>query len=319
MRRNSGMLRQSIWIDAMGFTWEKITYRGSDAAEITGYEGQLPDLKIPEEMEGLPVRSIAAHAFSGRSDIRSVVLPESLVTMHLFAFYNCPRLETMELYNSADDYYDGVIRQCPLLRTITVRCVQPENYVVIRSMLQDVDVTLTFRLLDPEGRERIRLTFPEYVNEAKEDTMARAIHFSIEGAGMAYRECVGKRTLDLAGYDRLLGRLTDYDFDVAARIAFGRLLYPEGLSEQAEGGYESFLRDNDEKTLRFLIREDEEHSSMEEIRLMTGRSLIGEEGLKTALEEASELGRSEVCSALMEYRAQSGSGSGAGETLRLDW
>ena len=127
--------------------------------------------------------------------------------------------------------------------------------MVIRSMLQDVDVTLTFRLLDPEGRERIRLTFPEYVNEAKEDTMARAIHFSIEGAGMAYRECVGKRTLDLAGYDRLLGRLTDYDFDVAARIAFGRLLYPEGLSEQAEGGYETFLRDNDEKTLRFLIRE----------------------------------------------------------------
>ena len=58
---------------------------------------------------------------------------------------------------------------------------------------------------------------------------------------------------------------------------------------------------------------------MEEIRLMTGRSLIGEEGLKSALEEASELGRSEVCSALMEYRAQSGSGSGAGETLRLDW
>ena len=97
------MLRQSIWIDAMGFTWEKITYRGSDAAEITGYEGKLPDLKIPEEMEGLPVRSIAAHAFSGRSDIRSVVLPESLVTMHLFAFYNCPRLETMELCNSADD------------------------------------------------------------------------------------------------------------------------------------------------------------------------------------------------------------------------
>ena len=87
------MLRQSIWIDVMGFTWEKITYRGSDAAEITGYEGRLPDLEIPEKMEGLPVRSIAAHAFSGRSDIRSVVLPESLVTMHLFAFYNCPRLE----------------------------------------------------------------------------------------------------------------------------------------------------------------------------------------------------------------------------------
>lgn len=58
--------------------------------------------------------------------------------------------------------------------------------------------------------------------------MARAIHFSIEGAGMAYRECVGKHRLDLAGYDRLLEKLTAYDAAAAVRIAFGRLMYPEG-------------------------------------------------------------------------------------------
>lgn len=303
----------------MGFIWEKISYQGKEAAQINGYEGKIPDLVIPEKIEGLQVRSIAAHAFSGRNDIRSAVLPESLVTLRPFAFYNCPELKTMELYNTTDDYYDGVIRQCPCLREIAVHCVRPENYVIVRSMLQDVDVTLMFRLLDPEETERIRLTFPEYVNEAKEDTMARAIHFSIEGAGMAYRECVGKKALDLAGYDRLLGRLTDYDFDVAAQIAFGRLLYPEGLSETAREGYEAFLRENDGKALRYLIHEDERRSCVPETRLMTERGLIGENGLDAALKEAADQGRTGLCSILMEYRGslrESGNGAAA---LSLEW
>lgn len=303
----------------MGFIWEKITWQGQEAAQISGYEGKIPDLMIPETIEGLPVRSIAAHAFSGRKDIRSAALPENLVTIRPFAFYNCPQLKTLELYNTTDDYYDGVIRQCPSLGQIAVHCVQPENYVIIRSMLQDVDVTLTFRLLDPEGMEQIRLTFPEYVNEAKEDTMARAIHFSIEGAGMAYRECVGKKVLDLAGYDRLLGRLTDYDFDVASQIAFGRLLYPAELSETAREGYETFLRGNDEKALSYLIREDERNSSVSETRLMTQRGLIGERGLDAALKEAADHERTELCSLLMEYRGELQKNEGGGAALSLEW
>ena len=303
----------------MGFIWEKITCLGKEAAQIGGYEGNIPDLVIPETIEGLPVCSIAAHAFSGRNDIRSAVLPESLVTLRPFAFYNCPELKTMDLYNTTDDYYDGVIRQCPVLGEITVHCVQPENYVIVRSMLQDVDVTLTFRLLDPEGTERIRRTFPEYVNEAREDTMARAIHFSIEGAGMAYRECVEKRALNLAEYDRLLGRLTDYDFDVAAQIAFGRLLYPEGLSDTAREGYEKFLRENDEKALRYLIHEDERKSCVLETRLMTERGLIEDKGLDAAMKEAADRGRTGLCSILMEYRGDLRESGNRATALSLDW
>lgn len=303
----------------MGVTWQESTFRGEAAAEITGYEGAIPDLEIPGELEGRPVRSIAAHAFSDRTDLRSVCLPESLVTLRPFVFYNCAGLKTIRLCNTTEDCYDGVIRQCRKLHEIYVKCVCPENYILIRSLLQDVDGMLTFHLLDSAGEETAQLTFPEYVNEAKEDTMARAIHFSIEGAGMAYRECVGKKKLDFAGYDRLLSRLTEYDFDAAARIAFGRLLYPEELSDKAGTEYEAFLKDNDEKVLEFLIREDEEKSSVPQLRLLTGRRLIGDQGLDAALEMAAEKERTGLCSILMEYRAARDKTEEKGVTFSLDW
>ena len=287
-----------------------------EAVQVTGYDGRLSDLFVPEEIDARPVRSIAGHAFEHRKELRSVFLPENLTTLRSFAFYGCSALASMELYNTTDDYYDGVIRQCPSLRCITVHCVRPDNYVIVREMLRDMDGTLQFRLMTAEGE--IRLTFPEYVNEAKEDTMARAIHFSIEGAGMAYRECVGRRTLDLAGYDRLLGRLTDYDFDAAAQIALGRLACPAGLSEKSAAGYEEFLRSGDGKALAWVVRSADGPERRENLSLLTSRQLIGRAALEEGLDLASSLGETGICSVLMEYRRQVFP-SDAPETFSLDW
>lgn len=302
----------------MGLLWERKEFRTEAYAEITGFDGSLRDLVIPEQLEGLAVRSIAAHAFEGREELRSAVLPKTLVTLRPFAFYNCINLKTMELFNTTDDYYDGVIRQCAALDCITVHCSQPDDYIIVRSMLQDVDVTLTFRLLLAEGE--LRLTFPEYVNEAKEDTMARAIHFSIEGAGMAYRECVGKKSIDLPGYDRLLQRLTAYDLSVGAEIAFGRLRYPIGLSAGAREGYERFLSENDEKILQVLVQAENEAESENNLRLMTERRLIGETALDAALQLAAEQGKAGLCARLIAYRGESAAQGKAGSgALSLEW
>lgn len=300
----------------MGLQFETITQKGEICLQVTGSDGGIRDLAVPEAENGVPVRSIGGHAFAGRKDLRSVRLPENLKTIRSFAFYDCPSLLKMELYNTTDDYYDGVIRQCPALRLITVHCVKPDDFVIVREMLQDVDVTLRFRLLTAEGE--LRLTFPEYVSEAREDTMARAIHFSIEGAGMAYRECVGKKTLDLTGYDRLLPRLTDYDFAVAADIALGRLSCPVRLSPEAEKGYEDFLQDHDEKALELLIREDSEESRTADVRMMAEKRLIGPQALEAGLELASKEGRVEIGAVLMDYRR----GEAAAQTpdsFSLDW
>ena len=42
----------------MPLTYEKIQYLREDCIEITGYEGTVRVLTVPDTIEGLPVRSI---------------------------------------------------------------------------------------------------------------------------------------------------------------------------------------------------------------------------------------------------------------------
>jgi hypothetical protein len=303
----------------MGYIYEKMSWRGQEAIEITGYEGSLSDMTIPDAVQGLPVRSIAAHAFSDRDELRSVHLGRNVKVLRPFSFYNCKGLQSMELYNTTDDYYDGVIRQCPALEEITVHVTEEENYIILRSMLQDVDGMLSFHLMyGDDSSKELYLTFPEYVNEAREDTMARAIHFSIEGAGMAYRECVGKRQLDLSGYDRLLERLTRDDDAAAAKIALGRLLYPSGLSEGARKEYEDFLRDNSGRIVELLIQKDADRSQTAPLRLMTDRNLIDRAALEKGMILAAKKGRIELGGILMEHRSRQQENT-AFPGLQLEW
>ena len=239
----------------MGFTYEKKTAAAGPFIEITGYEGEAPSLTVPDEIEGLPVRSIGNHALADRSDVREITLPRTLKTLHLFAFQNDANLEKIRVFDTADDCYDGVIRSCDALREIAVEMTGENNYVLMRELLQDTDNALSFLLHWPAGEGKqektLRLTFPEYVREAREDTMARAIHFTIEGAGMAYRECVEKHALLLTEYDRLLPRLTSYDDLSAAEICLDRLMYPEALGEAARAQYETWLLGHTEKVLLY--------------------------------------------------------------------
>ncbi len=54
---------------------------------------------IPEEIEGIPVKSIADHAFENHTGLQEVILPERLNEIGSYAFA-CPNLETINLPES---------------------------------------------------------------------------------------------------------------------------------------------------------------------------------------------------------------------------
>lgn len=286
----------------MSFTYVKQTARdGSEYIEITGLQSRQSRVSVPDSLEGLLVRSIGSHAFAERSFLRELIVPASVKTLRSFAFYACQNLERLSLHDTTDDYYDGVIRQCTGLRQITIEG-SGENFILMKQMLADVDMALRFRLL--LGGKEIRLTFPEYVSEAREDTMARAIHFSTWGSGIAYRECVTKKNIDLSEYDRLLPRLTDYDFASAAEISLDRLMFPEGLVAAAEKQYRDFVKERSERILKLLIGQED----VQAVSFLSAEGLIGKEALEPSLSLASQKGESEICAVLMEEQKKYGSG-----------
>ena len=85
----------------MAYCYEKKTDRkGNIYIEITGYEGSIRHLVIPRMIENIPVRSIGKYAFSGREDLCSLTLPETIDTLGRQAFYNCKKLRTIVVKTS---------------------------------------------------------------------------------------------------------------------------------------------------------------------------------------------------------------------------
>ena len=219
--------------------------------EITGYEGSVAHLNVPDEIDGINVETIGNHSFSGRSDLVSVSLPESIRTLYGFAFHNCRNLKKISLYDSIDDYYDGVCRQCDSLKDIEI-VLNRGWFEVVRNFLADYDGTLRFMLTLSDG-SRSCLTFPAYVYDFNENTMARTIQFSIAGSGMFYRECVDRRSMDYRGYDRLFEKALIDGNAVSEDIAIGRVLYPVELADGFRDMYESYIGKNSESILLRLV------------------------------------------------------------------
>ena len=75
-----------------------IIYEISDdgSLSVVGYDGYSPEVVIPSEYQGLPVRSIAESAFSG-SGITKVIIPNSVTSIGGKAFFNCTKLRIVSI------------------------------------------------------------------------------------------------------------------------------------------------------------------------------------------------------------------------------
>lgn len=291
--------------------------------EITGYEGTLSDLVVPAQIEGLPVEAIGNHSFSGRQDLKSVTLPETVKTLYGFAFHNCRNLKKISLFDSIDDYYDGVCRQCDSLSEIDIT-INRSWFEVIRNFLADNDRTLHFtvRVRQEEGgREKeilkpgslvgsvsyitSSLTFPEYVYDFNENTMARTIQFSIAGSGMFYRECVDRRSINYREYDKLFEKAKIDGGSVSEDIAIGRLIFPVELDERYRQMYEEYVSGCGLSILKRYIEGAKENTEAiniikELLKHSREKNLFSNDTIDKAISYSVELGLTQVTAVLME-------------------
>ena len=93
--------------------------------------------------------------------------------------------------------------------------------------------------------ETARVIFPEYYDEAVENTPARITVSNIHGAGQKYRYCFEGRKFRFDRYDKMfVYEKAEESVLMASKIAVTRLQYPKGLWESAKKEYEKFLMEN---------------------------------------------------------------------------
>ena len=303
----------------------RIHYRViGEQIEIIRCFGADPQIVLPERIEGLPVVRTAAYAFSDRKgaeeeDVRifeteghrmfgdsgsllaggtvqSVSFPDTMEKIGRYVFYGCRNLRELSFSDRLADIGSGAFTGCRSLCRLKVNLTDGEKTCVkeiLGELWQRIDVTLL-----REGEEA-RLVFPEHYEEAVENTPARILFTQHHGSGNNYRQCFYNREADYRKYDALfyLAKAQDKT-EVLTDLAFSRLMYPVGLTVDAEAEYESYVRAHQREVLEYLTDREE----MPMLREMAKRDLWERGALDAAIDHAARKGRREVLSFLMDEK-----------------
>lgn len=87
---------------------------------ITGYAGEVSELIIPAEINGVKVTAIGPSAFSSHNELISVVLPEGVTSIGQQAFSWCENLESITLPESLLTIDTEAFSWCTKLITVTL-------------------------------------------------------------------------------------------------------------------------------------------------------------------------------------------------------
>lgn len=282
---------------------------------------QATAVEVPSEIDGYPVTEIGSYAFSEsggkriedvvkldfttssiefsiESSIEEIILPCTIERIGRYAFYNCRNLKRIQFYNTLKDLGAGAFTGCHKVREIDVTFIGNEKSC-LREFLLDLpeEQTLFYHSEDGEAK----LVFPEFFEEAVENTPARILETHTHGSGMMYRNCFVQRELQFHLYDERFEWAKGCEFkETLFHLVFSRLLYPYRLSEKAEKKYQGFLKVHFEECAKWAANQKLE----KEIHYLTAHCVEHIEELEILIQEVNKQNEAGMLSFLMDYKHQ---------------
>ncbi len=187
--------------------------------------------------------------------LKELRLPAHLKKVGAYALYNCENLRKLEFYSTTLDWGAGVFTGCRGVEQLTVH-VDEERKSCLREVLAELRQTLEVVYL-PEGVPRegtasgveksaaasgARLIFPEFFEEAVENTPARILVTETHGCGQKYRNAFVQTQFQFKEYDSLFPHVRVQEPEpLTARLALERLMYPYRLEERYARQYREYL------------------------------------------------------------------------------
>lgn len=267
-------------------------------------------IEVPAQIEGMPVTVLASYIFSQArrepdqkaaicgNQVKEIVLPDTVREIGNYAFYGCYYLEALTLSHRTHDIAGGAFTGCRHLKNLTFRMEQAEGYCM-KDVLSEVHHELKVKLVYPNAV--CTLLFPEYYEEAVENTPARQLETQFHGSGYSYRQCFQDGVFQFGEYDRLFQEAQNLESeDFCIELAVTRLMEKARLSQDAEGVYQSYLMEHRMSAAGWCI----EFEQNETLEFLTRFIDWQEEELSDLIKEANAKGRLEIQSVLMDYKYQ---------------
>ena len=283
---------------------------GASAASthFSGERTERPDASVNAAVQNSERLSTLPPALCGRR-LRAVVLPDALAAIGNYAFYGCDNLKTVSFPASIRRIGSGLFNSCPALSVLVFRQAvsaappaTPATPALLQEVLRTVNHEVEVRLQDPSGQDAVRLLFPEYYEEPKENTPARIIEIIWHGTGYQYRQCFLQRKLQYSQYDSLLPAADAQEMpQTLVRLCLDRLITPAELSRVHLESYVSCLRKQPDALWTFLLA-DQETDLTDWLRVLERSGYFTEERLDQMIDQASSAGRADASVYLMDLR-----------------
>ena len=297
---------------------------GASAAStlFSGESTERPGSSVNAAAEHLAPPGTLPPALCGRR-LRAVILPDALAAIGNYAFYGCDNLKTVSFPESIRRIGSGLFNSCPALSVLIFRQAAglspappasarlqqsaglspaPPTPALLQEVLRTVNHEVEVRLQDAAGQDAVRLLFPEYYEEPKENTPARIIEIIWHGTGYQYRQCFLQRKLQYSQYDSLLPAADAQEMpQTLVRLCLDRLITPVELSSAHLESYVSCLRKRPDALWTYLLA-DQETDLTDWLRVLERSGCFTRELLDHMVDQASSAGRADASVFLMDLR-----------------
>lgn len=192
---------------------------------VTGYRGMGFEAAVPERIEGIPVTRIGRKAFLSRKNLRGVTLPDTIEEIGDWAFAYCDGLRQVTMPCRNILFGKAVFMECGNLESLSGTAAPGE---LLAAAVTAYDAYYLLNLPEAGSRQWLE----------KWDSRLAALMDTPDSEGFSKQVLCGEEdygSTDLEAY--VSGRRKR-----KARLAFLRLLFPEGLSEKRRELLEEYLR-----------------------------------------------------------------------------
>ena len=307
------------------FLWTETEYEPGAGTAPEPEEGAAPASAYAAWQE-LPVL---------RGDrLEELRLPAHLEKVGAYALYNCGKLKKLELYSTTLDWGAGVFTGCYGVEQVVVH-VDENRKSCMREVLAELRQTLEIvylteseksgsaeRSADSDWPDAVlsaaggtagrvwrgdapsaRLIFPEFFEEAVENTPARILVTETHGCGQKYRNAFVSTQFQFREYDSLFPHVQVQEPEaLVARLALGRLMYPYRLEERYAERYREYLEEHAAAAAGWAV----ENGDMQALEWIFARVSCDGEMIAGLLDVAGACHNGAAVSFLMNRRREAG-------------
>lgn len=272
--------------------------------------GTSSSVEIPETIEGEPVTELASYAFAREPEqeldydgslpcvcgmeLEELYLPGTIKRLGRYVFYNCLKFQKLSCHDSISYIGAGAFTGCEALSELIIR-ERGKNQSCMREILSDLKQTVQVRVYQKEGC--YELIYPEFYEEAVENTPARIISTATHGMGIQYRNTFQNDRVVWKEYDKVF-EAGKYNMDLitSLRLCISRLMFPVELETSRKEEYRRFLGEHLKKAAAYFLEQGE----MKKLKWMAESFADSQEELKLMLAAADEQKNGAAVSMLMD-------------------